>query len=154
MKFSPQEAAELERQALANGGSVRATPVRVPGEQQRPRQASEIDPTAPSLFLPSCEHYGLPRPVPEYKFDPSRKWRFDYAWPKRTKQGHFVVGGVALEIEGGVWTKGRHTRGKGFIKDMEKYNAAALAGWKLLRCTPQDVEDESIFKLLKRALAP
>ncbi len=143
MKFSPQEAAELERQALANGGTVRATPVRVSGEGAKAAPASEIDPTAPLLFLQSCEHYGLPRPVPEHKFHPDRKWRFDYAWVKRK---------VALEIEGGVWTKGRHTRGEGFIKDMEKYNAAALAGWKLLRCTPQDVEDESVFELLKRAL--
>jgi hypothetical protein len=43
---------------------------------------------------------------------------------------------IALEVEGGVWTRGRHTRGKGFLGDMEKYNAAALGGWCVLRVTP------------------
>ena len=66
--------------------------------------------------------------IPEYRFHPERLWRFDYAIPGMM---------VAIEIEGGVWTIGRHTRGSGFIKDMEKYNAAAIMGWKVLRYTPQ-----------------
>ncbi len=143
MKFSPQEAAELERQALANGGSVRANPVRVPGEPQRPSQATSSDWGDYDLFPVACERYDLPRPIVEYKFHPDRKWCFDFAWLDEM---------VALEIEGGVWTKGRHTRGKGFLKDIEKYNAATLAGWKLLRCVPADVKDGSVFELLKRAL--
>jgi hypothetical protein len=39
-----------------------------------------------------------------------------------------------------VWTRGRHTRGAGFIKDIEKYNAAAIAGYRVLRCTPKQFE--------------
>jgi hypothetical protein len=81
--------------------------------------------------------------VPEYKFHPKRKWRFDYAFPDIK---------VALEIEGGLFHKtrymdkrtgqmkevtgGRHTTGSGYLKDMEKYNTATLMGWKVLRCTP------------------
>lgn len=71
---------------------------------------------------------GLPVPVAEHKFHPTRKWRFDYAWPDRL---------VALEVEGGVWAQGRHTRGSGFVKDMEKYNAAAALGWRVLRALPR-----------------
>lgn len=41
--------------------------------------------------------------------------------------------GVAVEIEGSVWTKGRHTRGSGFMADMEKYNALAEQGILLFR---------------------
>ena len=44
-----------------------------------------------------------------------------------------------MEIEGGVWSGGRHTRGIGFVKDMEKYNAAASLGWRVFRFTPQQV---------------
>ena len=74
-----------------------------------------------------CVAAGLPEPVPEFRFAPPRKWRFDYAWPPEK---------VALEIEGGVWTQGRHTRGSGYIKDIEKYSEAAVRGWKVIRVTP------------------
>ncbi len=72
---------------------------------------------------------GLPAPTFEFQFHPERKWRFDMAWPKQR---------VALEVEGGIHTEGRHTRGAGFLKDMEKYNTAARFGWRVIRCTPDD----------------
>jgi len=65
--------------------------------------------------------------VRELKFHPVRKWRFDYAIPSLK---------IAIEVEGGAFTGGRHTRGKGFIADMEKYNTATSMGWRLIRCTP------------------
>lgn len=73
---------------------------------------------------------GVPAPVAEHKFHPLRRWRFDYAWPAEF---------IALEVEGGVWTGGRHTRGAGFVKDMEKYNAATVLGWRVLRVQPRDL---------------
>lgn len=68
----------------------------------------------------------LPDPIPEYRFHPKRRWRFDYAWPEYL---------VAVELEGGVWSNGRHVRPKGFEGDCEKYNAAAVRGWRVLRFT-------------------
>lgn len=62
----------------------------------------------------------------EYRFDPVRKWRFDFADTKNK---------IAIEIEGGTWVSGRHTRGSGFKKDTEKYNRATTLGWRLLRYT-------------------
>jgi len=80
------------------------------------------------LFHPAiCKEFEITIPENEYKFDPNRKWKMDYAWP---------IVKLFVEIEGGVWTKGRHTRGSGFIKDMEKYNRAAEMGWRLLRYQP------------------
>lgn len=77
--------------------------------------------------------------VPEVKFHSSRKWRFDYAIPDKK---------IAIECEGGIWTRGRHTRGKGYKGDMEKYNAAVELGWKLLRFTPDELlQIETINKL-------
>ena len=64
----------------------------------------------------------------EVRFDPLRRWRFDYASEARR---------IAIEIEGGVYNGGRHTRPAGFLGDIEKYNAATLQGWRVLRCTPQ-----------------
>ncbi|MWO66465.1 hypothetical protein GQM96_24295, partial [Escherichia coli] len=71
-------------------------------------------------------------PTREHRFAPPRRWRFAFAWPA------FML---AVEIEGGVWTNGRHTRGSGFVADCEKYNAATLAGWKVLRFTEGAVLD-------------
>lgn len=67
-----------------------------------------------------------PEPTPEYRFAPPRRWRFDYAWPDAR---------VAVELEGGVHSGGRHVRGAGFERDAEKYNAAAASGWRVLRYT-------------------
>lgn len=40
-----------------------------------------------------------------------------------------------MEIEGGVWSRGRHVRGSGFEKDCEKHNEAAALGWSVFRFT-------------------
>ncbi len=68
--------------------------------------------------------------VREFRFHPTRMWRSDYALPDKK---------ILIEIEGGAWSGGRHTRGKGFIADMEKYNAAAMLGYRILRYTPQQI---------------
>ena len=72
---------------------------------------------------------------PEYKFHPTRRWKFDFALkPIKTK--------IAIEVEGGIWTgKGRHSVGQGFINDCEKYNQAQILGWIVLRYTPETLPD-------------
>lgn len=87
--------------------------------------------------------YRLPPPLREYRFDPARRWRFDFAWPQKR---------VALEVEGGVWSGGRHTRGSGFISDCEKYNTATLAGWKVFRVTGEHVRSGVAVDLAQKAL--
>lgn len=73
--------------------------------------------------------------VREHRFHATRLWRFDYAVPAYK---------IALEVEGGVWTGGRHTSPKGFLADMEKYNAAALLGWVVVRTTPDKLLTEGV----------
>jgi hypothetical protein len=97
------------------------------------------------LFLAACKAHGLPRPYAEFRFHLVRRWLFDWAWTFEK---------VALEIEGGAWTQGRHTRGKGFTDDITKYNEAVILGWKIIRCTPQDVTTGKVFAWLRRALTP
>lgn len=72
---------------------------------------------------------GLPEPVPEYVFAAPRKWRFDYAWPDQK---------VALEVQGGLFIKGRHTQGSWLLKEHEKLNTAAALGWRVCYCTPTE----------------
>lgn len=85
----------------------------------------------PDLLTLQLADAGLPEPVREFRFAPPRRWRFDYCWPSQR---------LAVEIEGGAWSGGRHTRGAGFLRDMEKYDAAVLLGYAVLRFTPQQVE--------------
>jgi len=95
------------------------------------------------FFTDTCRSFDIETPEAEYKFHETRKWRFDYAFPRFK---------VAIEVEGGVWTGGRHTRGSGFVKDMEKYNEAAKLGWRILRFTPSDLAKTSTFETIKQTL--
>ena len=81
--------------------------------------------------------------VKEHKFHPKRKWRFDYAIPEHK---------IAIEVEGGVWTGGRHIRAQGFLGDMEKYNTATLMGWRVFRTTPDDLYKMATINLLRQAI--
>lgn len=84
----------------------------------------------PKIVLAYFTECGLPAPVLEFRFHPDRKFQFDFAWPDHK---------VALEIEGGIWTRGAHGRGSGIKRDMEKYNLAASNGWFVLRCVPDEL---------------
>ena len=64
--------------------------------------------------------------VKELKFHPSRKWRFDFAIESLR---------IAIEYEGIMSEKSRHTTISGMSRDCEKYNTAQLLGWKVLRFT-------------------
>ena len=101
---------------------------------------------AKDMFPKLCRAAGLQEPVREYKFAKAamkRKWAFDYAW---------LSAKIAVECDGGVWIKGRHTRGTGFIKDMEKLNAASSLGWRVFRFTPQTLCSNETLKLLHEVL--
>jgi len=65
----------------------------------------------------------------EHKFSEGRRFRFDYYHPS----------GVAVELEGGIWRMGRHTRPSGFLNDMEKYNLAASMGILVFRIPSHDI---------------
>lgn len=101
---------------------------------------------------------GLGAPVPhrEYRFaaehvGPGRgirhrlqqaglsDWRFDFAWPEHK---------FAVEVEGGAWVNGRHTRGKGFVQDCHKYHHAMRLGWTVYRCDGSLIESGDSASLI------
>lgn len=96
-----------------------------------------------ALLLFHLRSMKLPEGVAEHVFAPPRKWRFDRAWPDHM---------LAVEIEGGTWTGGRHSRGVGFEADCIKYSEAAIAGWRVLRFTTNMVKTGVAIDALKRAL--
>lgn len=84
---------------------------------------------------------GLPPYVTEHRFHPTRRWRFDYAWPEIK---------LAVEVHGGTYSNGRHTRGGGFIVDREKMNEAAIYGWTVLEVTAAHVRSGQMRQWLDR----
>ena len=78
----------------------------------------------------------------EYKFAVGRRFRFDY-------YVDFLTSGIAIELEGGVWTRGRHTRPSGFLNDMEKYNLAASMGILVFRIPSHDISANWLSPIIK-----
>jgi len=94
-------------------------------------------------MLKSLRENKIKRHRREYKFHPTRRWRFDFAWPKDM---------VALEVEGGIYSRGRHTTPKGMIADACKYNEAALLGWTVVRVMACHIKSGEAIEWVKRAL--
>lgn len=78
----------------------------------------------------------------EVKFHPERRWRADFGLPNS----------VLVEVEGGTWSGGRHTRGSGFEKDCEKYAWAVILGYRVLRFTTNQVDSGIAISLIEKAL--
>jgi very-short-patch-repair endonuclease len=93
-------------------------------------------------FAFHCRAHGI-RVEREFRFHSTRRWRFDFAIPDRC---------IAIEIEGGVWAGGRHTRGSGFIADIEKYNEAARLGWYVFRFDGDAVKEGRAVEFMIEAL--
>ena len=89
------------------------------------------------------ERAGLPAPVRQYRFCPTRRWRADYAYPDAM---------LLIEVDGGTWSGGRHVRGKGFEADCEKTSTAAALGYRVVRVTRAMVEDGRAVALIAQAL--
>jgi very-short-patch-repair endonuclease len=69
--------------------------------------------------------------VREYEFAAPRKYRADF---------HIPTLNLLIEIEGGIWNDGAHTRGNHFESDAAKYNLATILGYSLLRYSTAMVE--------------
>ncbi len=80
----------------------------------------------------------------EYRFHPSRKWRFDFAAPRLL---------IAVEIEGGIFgKKSAHNTGTGILRDMEKSNEAQRLGWRVFRFAAHDIKSGRAVKYIRQVI--
>jgi very-short-patch-repair endonuclease len=135
-RYQNQVAAQMDAALAAK--TVKVEKVEEPKAPKAKREPARYD-----SFVRLLANTDIPSPTLEYRFHETRKWRFDFAWPDKK---------IALEVEGAVWTGGRHTRGSGFIRDMEKYNSAAMRGWRVVRCTPQTISAPETLTMLRELL--
>lgn len=87
--------------------------------------------------------------IPEYeeelRFHPVRRWRFDWAIPELK---------IAIEYEGLISKKSRHTTIKGYSNDTIKYNEAGKHGWTVLRYTAltyQNLHEDLMYIINKQS---
>ncbi len=94
-------------------------------------RAAFLPPADRLALLLDAEHIPYQR---EFSFHPRRRWRADFFLDGDRK--------ILVEVEGGGWIQGggRHTRGLGFEKDMEKYAEALCLGFVVLRVTPRQID--------------
>jgi hypothetical protein len=98
-----------------------------------------------ATFIALLRAKGLPLPKAEYEFHHERAWRFDYFWP---------AAGLALEVDGGVFQRGggRHNRGAGYRGDLEKKNAAACYGYRMIYALPEQLCTTAMLDTIREAL--
>jgi len=134
LTFTEAQVAAIEKKLgkpLAIIGKTKATK-----KKGRPSQGEEC-------LKQQIRALGLEEPIAEFRFHETRMWRFDFAWVDKR---------LAVEVEGGVYSGGRHTRGKGFEGDCEKYAEAALDGWTVLRFSTKQVLNCMAIKYIQQAL--
>jgi len=95
------------------------------------------------LLFQHIKLVGLPLPEREYRFAPPRRFRADFAYPDKK---------LLIEVEGGVWVRGAHTRGGHYNSDCEKYNLATLKGFRVLRFTSNMIKDGSAINTIEKVL--
>lgn len=115
-----------------------------PGLTKPPRNRKRRKETRPyfQLLCALLRPLGIPDPKAEYRFSADRLWRFDFAWPNAK---------LALEIDGGLFVNGGHNRGAALLKQYEKSNAAEIAGWTILRYSPEQLAEAArdVAKVLR-----
>jgi very-short-patch-repair endonuclease len=97
---------------------------------------------AQRLLLEQCQAWA---PVAEFRFHASRRWRIDVAFPEAK---------LGVEIDGGTFVQGRHSRGAGIRGDMEKQAALAALGWRVIRVMPEHVENGTALAWVRKAIYP
>ena len=74
----------------------------------------------------------------------SKRYRLDFAHPDSR---------TGIEIQGGVYNRGRHVTGSGYERDCRKYNLAYTSGWTIFLLTSQMAKDAYWHALIAAHIA-
>jgi hypothetical protein len=90
-------------------------------------------------FESAWQRCGGPELETEYQFYSERGWAADYR-----------VGRWLIELDGGVFSGGRHTRALGYIEDCMKLNKAAMLGYQVIRIPTGCATDNYVSEIIER----
>lgn len=79
----------------------------------------------------------------QFRITPERKFMADF---------YFVLGRLVVEVDGGGFVNGRHSRGTGVEKDAEKSAYIARMPARLMRVTPTQVRKGLAVEWILKAL--
>lgn len=116
-----------------------------PATPRSPRRAGGRRPDPCGRLCGQLQAVGIEGWLREFRFHDTRQWRIDIAWPHLEQP-------LAVEVEGGGFVQGRHSRGAGMRSDCEKYAELVLGGWRLLRVVGDQVNDGTALRWIERAL--
>ena len=95
------------------------------------------------IFAMQLDAVGLDGYVREYQAIPGRRFRFDFCWVKER---------LAVEIQGGTYSRGAHARPLGIKRDYEKGNLAVQFGWKVLQFDADMVKSGQALEFTEKML--
>ena len=95
------------------------------------------------LLAQHIQYAGLPTPVREYRFAPPRRYRADFAYPEQK---------ILVEVQGGIYTRGAHSRGVGLERDYEKLNLAQLNGFRVFQFSRKMIESGVAVNMIEEVL--
>lgn len=128
-----QEHAQEQRRTLAQKAGTTAAR----------RDRSTAPPDIEGALVVDLMQAGLGGFERNYQFDRPRRWELDFAW---------LMQRVAIEVQGGMHSRGAHVRPAGYRRDSQKSRRAQLMGWIVLPCTAADLSDKSIIADVETAL--
>lgn len=79
----------------------------------------------------------------EYRFAPPRRWRADLYLP---------AADLLVDVQGGIYVNGKHSRGAAQEKDYEKANTAQIMGFRFMQFGPSQIRSGEALATIKRAL--
>ncbi len=74
----------------------------------------------------------------------SKRYRLDFAHPDSR---------TGVEIQGGVYNRGRHVTGSGYERDCKKYNLAYTSGWTIFLLTSAMAKDSTWLSMIAGHIA-
>lgn len=124
-----------ENSVLLSPRSKRAASLKLP----KVRTESKLE----AEFVLQLKAHGVTGWTREFRPIPTRRFRLDFAFEREK---------VGIECDGGTWSNGRHSRGKGYDTDCEKLALCQIAGWTILKITGTHLKDGTAITWTKQAL--
>ena len=133
IRWTPEQLADYEKRRFP-GVDIDA----VHGKQ-KPRSEPARESKIERRLAQQIEESGLPAPMRNYFFLPTRDFEIDFAWPAHK---------LGVEVQG----MAHRIKGK-FKRDLEKRALALLAGWRVLEVGGDQVRSGQALEWLRSLLA-